>query len=201
MAKAATKGAIRPIDHEILQGVLAELEAASDLVEQVLISGDSHTIATIRASLAAMLGMLCQPTAEATRNTVAVLNRVAADLTEKPTDPLYIRASAAWLRTMAGHLDSALRDTAADWVREQQARHQATMREIEDAIESNPTLRYLRSEDGDPRIWEAAVANDRELQKDPDWSCKPVTDRLAEVVRQLAANGLVASVGEVFTHG
>jgi len=61
----STKGEIRPQSvpnrptHETLIGVLAELEAAADLVEQLLTHGhDEAVLATITQSLAEMLALL-----------------------------------------------------------------------------------------------------------------------------------------------
>lgn len=55
-----TPPAIRPFPTcEILQGVLAELEAAADLVEQLLVHGNDQVIlSTVTESLSAMLDLL-----------------------------------------------------------------------------------------------------------------------------------------------
>jgi hypothetical protein len=55
-----TPPAIRPFPTcEILQGVLAELEAAADLVEQLLTHGNNPAILdTVNESLGAMLDLL-----------------------------------------------------------------------------------------------------------------------------------------------
>jgi hypothetical protein len=67
MANATPQGAIRPQSIpapyrptcETLQGVLAELEAAADLVEQLLTHGtDDTTLATVRASLNELVSVL-----------------------------------------------------------------------------------------------------------------------------------------------
>ena len=96
--------------------------------------------------------------------------------------------------------DDYLETMAGQWEREQQARQQAALAELEAAIDANPILRRLRSPEGCPQAWGAAQGIDTMLQKSPDWSEKPVADRLAEVVRLLAVNGLVASESEVLTH-
>lgn len=62
-----SQGAIRPQSVptlprptcETLQGVLAELEAAADLVEQLLVHGnDDATLATVKASLIELVSIL-----------------------------------------------------------------------------------------------------------------------------------------------
>lgn len=67
MANATHQGAIRPQSVptpyrptcETLQGVLAELEAAADLVEQLLTHGtDDATLATVKASLGELVSIL-----------------------------------------------------------------------------------------------------------------------------------------------
>ena len=67
MANANSQGAIRPNSAptlprptpEVLQGVLAELEAGADLVEQLLVHGhDDAVLTTVTESLTEMLAML-----------------------------------------------------------------------------------------------------------------------------------------------
>ncbi len=64
MAHTATPtGAIRPTSPiptcEVLQGILIELEAAAELVEQLLVNGpDSSVVATLVQSLDEMTGLL-----------------------------------------------------------------------------------------------------------------------------------------------
>lgn len=95
------------------------------------------------------------------------------------------RAEITRLRQEMQEKDQRLQSMAAQWEREQQAKQQAEMEKVHAAIDANPTLRYLRSEDGDSKLWEAAVAIDVELQNRPAWAEKPIEERFAAVVRRL----------------
>lgn len=95
------------------------------------------------------------------------------------------RAEIERLRQEMQARDARIEAMAGQWEREQQAKQQAAMEEIQAAIDANPTLRYLRSEDGDQRMWEAAVAIDQELQNRPAWASKPIAERFAKVVERL----------------
>lgn len=95
------------------------------------------------------------------------------------------RAEIDRLRQEMQARDARIEAMAGQWEREQQAKQQAALEEIQSAIDANPTLRYLRSEDGDQRMWEAAVAIDQELQNRPAWANKPVAERFAKVVERL----------------
>lgn len=95
------------------------------------------------------------------------------------------RAEIERLRQEMQARDARIEAMAGQWEREQQAKQQAAMEEIQAAIDANPTLRYLRSEDGDQRMWEAAVAIDLELQNRPAWASKPIAERFAKVVERL----------------
>ena len=95
------------------------------------------------------------------------------------------RAEIDRLRQEMQARDARIEAMASQWEREQQAKHQVVMEEIHAAIDANPTLRYLRSEDGNPQMWEAAVAIDQELQNRPAWANKPVAERFAKVVERL----------------
>ena len=96
------------------------------------------------------------------------------------------RAEIERLRQEMQARDARIEAMAAQWEREQSAKQQAAMEEIQSAIDANPTLRYLRSEDGDPKMWEAAVAIDQELQNRPAWANRPVAERFQKVVERLA---------------
>lgn len=95
------------------------------------------------------------------------------------------RAEIDRLRQEMQTRDARIEAMASQWEREQQVRQQAEMEKVHAAIDANPTLRYLRSEDGDQRLWSAAVEIDMELQNRPAWADKPVVDRFAAVVRRL----------------
>lgn len=95
------------------------------------------------------------------------------------------RAEIDRLRQEMQARDARIEAMASQWEREQQAKQQVVMDEIHAAIDANPTLRYLRSEDGNPQMWEAAVAIDQELQNRPAWANKPVAERFAKVVERL----------------
>jgi hypothetical protein len=95
------------------------------------------------------------------------------------------RAEMQRLRQEMEVKDQRLQAMAAQWEREQQAKQQVEMEQVHAAIDANPTLRFLRSEDGDPKLWEAAVQIDVELQGRPAWAEKPVAERFAAVVRRL----------------
>lgn len=95
------------------------------------------------------------------------------------------RAEIDRLRQEMQARDARIEAMASQWEREQQAKQQVVMEEIHAAIDANPTLRYLRSEDGNPQMWEAAVAIDQELQNRPAWANKPVAERFAKVVERL----------------
>ena len=96
------------------------------------------------------------------------------------------RAEIERLRQEMQARDARIEAMASQWEREQSTKQQAAMEEIQAAIDANPTLRYLRSEDGDPRLWEVAVAIDQELQNRPAWANKPVAERFQKVVERLA---------------
>ena len=95
------------------------------------------------------------------------------------------RAEIDRLRQEMQSRDARIEAMASQWEREQQAKQQVVMEEIHAAIDANPTLRYLRSEDGNPQMWEAAVAIDQELQNRPAWANKPIAERFAKVVERL----------------
>lgn len=95
------------------------------------------------------------------------------------------RAEIERLRQEMQARDARIEAMAGQWEREQQAKQQAALEEIQAAIDANPTLRYLRSEDGDQRMWEAAVAIDQELQNRPAWANRPIAERFAKVVERL----------------
>lgn len=95
------------------------------------------------------------------------------------------RAEMNRLRQEMQDKDQRLQAMAAQWEREQQAKQLVEMEQVHAAIDANPTLRFLRSEDGDPKLWEAAVQIDVELQGRPAWAEKPVAERFAAVVRRL----------------
>lgn len=95
------------------------------------------------------------------------------------------RAEMNRLRQEMQDKDQRLQAMAAQWEREQQAKQLVEMEQVHAAIDANPTLRFLRSEDGDQKLWEAAVQIDVELQGRPAWAEKPVAERFAAVVRRL----------------
>lgn len=95
------------------------------------------------------------------------------------------RAEMQRLRQEMQEKDQRLQAMASQWEREQQVKQQAEMEQVHAAIDANPTLRFLRSEDGDPKLWEAAVQIDVELQNRPAWAERPVAERFDAVVRRL----------------
>jgi hypothetical protein len=95
------------------------------------------------------------------------------------------RAEITRLRQEMQTKDQRLEAMASAWEREQQAKQQAQMEEVNAAIDTNPVLRYLRSEEGDSKLWQAAVEIDVELQNRPGWANKSVAERFAKVVERL----------------
>ena len=95
------------------------------------------------------------------------------------------RAEIERLRQEMQARDARIEMMVNQWDKEQQARERAEMDEIQAAIDANPTLRFLQSEEADPRMWQAAVVIDKELQNRPAWANKPIAERFAKVVERL----------------
>lgn len=76
--------------------------------------------------------------------------------------------------------------------REEQERAQKTIQEqVAEAIDNNPTLRYLdQTYDSNPRskeLWEAIKAEDQHLRALPKWAGKPIEERFAAAVKRVEA--------------
>jgi hypothetical protein len=195
--------------------ISAEATASRDeLGEYAVIGADGHPLQTHAdlGKLARYLGVLAddelvEPPAgkgwvyQVAREHVEIVDgkrvRLRDRLTQDFRTEKAARKAAATIEDRAGIVivgmdaDDAL---AMRFEEEQQVRQAAALVEIDAAIEANPTLRHLRSEAGSERAWGAAVAFDLQLQNDPAWTQKPISDRLSEVARLLVANGLVSEV-------
>ena len=78
-----------------------------------------------------------------------------------------------------------VQEIAAHFNREREAKLQQDAEMVNAAIDANPVLRYLRSEEGDTQLWEAAVAIDSDMQVKPKWKNASVEERFAAVVARL----------------
>lgn len=81
--------------------------------------------------------------------------------------------------------DAKIEAMTAQWEREQMAKQQQVLDETQSAIDANPTLCFLQSEQADSALWQAAIDIDQALQARPAWANRPLAERFAKVVERL----------------
>lgn len=163
-----------------LERQLAEREAGKQTEGQPPSNGDDNAAAT--NDLASDLKMVEELEAKAKAYEEEGLTELAATTA---TQAKAMRTMMARFEKFGGYIAKA---EARE--REEQQRAQKTAQEQSiEAIENNPTLRYLdETYDKDPKskeLWDRIAAEDQFLKTQPAWKGKPVADRFSAAIKRV----------------